>query len=81
MAQQLQMGTQVLPARFDELFRPTTPEEHIQDIPRQATVQKESAKRMWTEYMQEAEKYDNRTADSWKEDSNGILVFVRPQST
>jgi hypothetical protein len=74
MAQQLQMGAHwQMPPSFEELFRTTTPE--------QATVQKESAKRMWTEYMQEAEKYDNRTADSWKEDSNGILVFVRPQST
>ena len=33
---------------------------------------------MWTEYMKEAEMYDNRDADAWKDDSDGILVFVRP---
>jgi len=33
---------------------------------------------MWTEYMKEAEKYDNRDAEAWKDDSEGILVFVRP---
>ncbi len=33
---------------------------------------------MWTEYMNEAEKYDNRAAEAWKDDSTGILVFVRP---
>ena len=33
---------------------------------------------MWTEYMNEAVKYDNRDADAWKDDSDGILVFVRP---
>ena len=42
-----------------------------------ATAQDESAKKMWIEYMKEAEKYDNRAADSWKDDSTGILVFVR----
>jgi len=43
-----------------------------------ATDQNESAKKMWIEYMKDAEKYDNRAANSWKDDSNGILVFVRP---
>src|SRR5579863_3026916 len=33
---------------------------------------------MWTEYMKEAEKFDSRSAEAWKEDSDGILVFVRP---
>ena len=43
-----------------------------------ATAQNESGKKMWTEYMKEAEKYDNRDAEAWKSDSDGILVFVRP---
>ena len=38
----------------------------------------EPGKKMWTEYMNEAVKYDNRDADAWKDDSDGILVFVRP---
>ena len=33
---------------------------------------------MWTEYMNEAGKYDSRVAESWKADSDGLLVFVRP---
>jgi len=33
---------------------------------------------MWTEYMKEAKEYDNRDAEAWKDDSDGILVFVRP---
>ena len=43
-----------------------------------ATAQNEPGKKMWTEYMKEAEKYDNRDAEGWKDDSDGILVFVRP---
>ena len=43
-----------------------------------APAQNAPAKKMWIEYMKEAEKYDNRAADSWKDDSNGLLVFVRP---
>ena len=31
---------------------------------------------MWAEYMKEAEEYDSRVAGAWKEDANGILVFV-----
>src|SRR5712691_6337936 len=43
-----------------------------------AIAQNESGKKMWTEYMKEAEKCDNRDAEAWKSDSDGILVFVRP---
>jgi hypothetical protein len=32
---------------------------------------------MWTEYMIEAEKYDSRIAESWKANSDGLLVFIR----
>ncbi|KAI0004882.1 hypothetical protein BJV74DRAFT_311118 [Russula compacta] len=35
-----------------------------------------SGKKMWTEYMKEAEEYDNRVAGAWKEDATGILVFT-----
>jgi hypothetical protein len=41
------------------------------------TVQNEAEKkRMWAEYMKEAEKYDNRAAESWSKDADGLLVFV-----
>jgi hypothetical protein len=43
-----------------------------------ATAQNASEKKMWTEYMKETEKYDSSAAEAWKEDSEGILVFVRP---
>ena len=36
---------------------------------------------MWTVFMKDAEMYDNRDAEGWKGDSDGILVFVRPTST
>jgi hypothetical protein len=44
------------------------------------TAQRESLprKKMWTVFMKDAEKYDNRNAEDWKGDSDGILVFVRP---
>jgi Family of unknown function (DUF6535) len=42
-----------------------------------STVQNEAEKkRMWAEYMKEAEKYDNRAAESWSKDADGLLVFV-----
>jgi hypothetical protein len=33
---------------------------------------------MWNMYINEVKKDDKRMADAWKEDSNGILVFVSP---
>ena len=42
------------------------------------TTENESEKKMWTEYMKEAETYDGRASNSWKADSDGLLVFVRP---
>src|ERR1700761_90315 len=33
---------------------------------------------MWSEYLKIAEPYDKRVTDSWKEDANGVLVFVSP---
>jgi len=43
-----------------------------------ATAQNASEKKMWTEYMKEAEKYDSDAASAWKGDSESTLVFVRP---
>jgi hypothetical protein len=50
----------------------------VNNIGSPITVQNESEKKMWTEYMKEAETYDSRDSNSWKADSDGLLVFVRP---
>ena len=74
----------IMPAPFaylNELFRPTEggPAQGYTELEMPlATAQSESEKKMWAEYMEEAEKYDNRDAEAWKGDSDGILVFVRP---
>ena len=39
-------------------------------------AQQDSENEMWNMYMNEVKKDDKRMADAWKEDSNGILVFV-----
>ncbi|KAI9448488.1 hypothetical protein H4582DRAFT_1901033 [Lactarius indigo] len=31
---------------------------------------------MWSEYMEEAEKYDTQVNDAWKDDANRVLVFT-----
>ena len=31
---------------------------------------------MWTIYMEEVKKSDERSTNSWKEDANGIIIFV-----
>jgi Family of unknown function (DUF6535) len=41
-------------------------------------AQGESEKKMWTEYMKVSETDDSRSSNSWKADSDGLLVFVRP---
>jgi Family of unknown function (DUF6535) len=33
---------------------------------------------MWSKYMIEVKEYDKRVTDGWKDDSNGVLVFVSP---
>ena len=43
-----------------------------------ATAQKDSANEMWDMYLDEVKEDDKRIADAWKDDSNGILVFVSP---
>lgn len=32
---------------------------------------------MWLMYLSESEKHDQAMSDGWKEDANGVLVFVR----
>jgi len=83
------MGTPVSFAHLNELFQPAEggPAQYegtsgnMQTLSLKmtpATAQNEPGKKMWTEYMKEAENYDNRDAEAWKGDSDGILVFVRP---
>jgi len=33
---------------------------------------------MWSEYLKDVKDYDERTTDEWKEDAEGVLVFVSP---
>jgi hypothetical protein len=42
-----------------------------------ATVPEE-VNEMWSEYMKNVDDYDKRFTEGWKEDSNGVLVFVSP---
>jgi hypothetical protein len=86
------MGTHKSYAHLNQLFRSAggpTPNEGtsasdnihhntLHDTGSPAAAQNEPEKKMWTEYMKEAERYDIRAAESWKADSNGLLVFVRP---
>lgn len=32
---------------------------------------------MWLMYLSESEKHDKDISDAWKDDANGVLVFVR----
>ncbi|KAI9456352.1 hypothetical protein BJY52DRAFT_1276353 [Lactarius psammicola] len=41
-----------------------------------ATAREDSVDKMWSEYMEEADKYDTRVSDAWKDDANGVLVFT-----
>ena len=42
------------------------------------TVAQDSASEMWDIYLDEVKEDDKRISDAWKDDSNGILVFVSP---
>jgi hypothetical protein len=33
--------------------------------------------KMWLMYLSESEKHDKDISDAWKDDANGVLVFVR----
>jgi len=41
-----------------------------------ATAQEDPGKEMWTKYMNVFSEYDKRISDTWKEDADGLLVFV-----
>lgn len=41
-----------------------------------ATAQEDPGKEMWTKYMNVFNEYDKRISDTWKEDADGLLVFV-----
>jgi hypothetical protein len=73
LVQQTQMGTHVSFADLGGMFQSVTGGPARTNI----AHQNESEKKMWTEYMKEAEKYDGQAAEDWREDSTGILVFVR----
>ena len=42
------------------------------------TAQQDSKNKIWDMYLEEAKKDDDLISDAWKEDSNGIIVFVSP---
>lgn len=33
---------------------------------------------MWSEYMKEADTFDSLVSDLWKDDADGVLIFVSP---
>jgi hypothetical protein len=92
LAQKTQMGTPVSFAHLKELFESTRDpaqddgtSENNKHCNREMTPASHSAaqkeaekKKMWAEYMKEAEKYDSRAAEGWTKDADGLLVFVRP---
>ena len=41
------------------------------------TAQKDSENEVWNMYLTEVKEEDTRITNAWKEDANGILVFVR----
>ncbi|KAI0318751.1 hypothetical protein OF83DRAFT_1170800 [Amylostereum chailletii] len=45
--------------------------DHTQD-----TDYGDSSAKLWSLYLSEADKYDRGLADTWKEDTNGILIFT-----
>lgn len=42
------------------------------------TVHEDLVNDMWSEYLKDVEDYDTRVTDAWKDDANGVLVFVSP---
>ncbi|KAH9962312.1 hypothetical protein BGW80DRAFT_1255672 [Lactifluus volemus] len=50
---------------------------HRQTIPSvTAHVHEDSVTKMWSAYMVEAEKHDQRISDGWRDDANGVLIFA-----
>lgn len=50
---------------------------HCVDSLTTPTAQKDSENELWNMYLTEVKEEDMRITDAWKEDANGILVFVR----
>jgi hypothetical protein len=71
------MATQVSCGHLDALFQSATGAEEESEDHQNLN----GSEKMWTKYMGEAEKYDEQISEDWREDSNGILVFVRLSST
>src|SRR5260370_15732195 len=40
------------------------------------TVHEDLVNEMWSEYLKNVNDYDKRLTDGWKDDANGVLVFV-----
>ncbi|KAH9172721.1 hypothetical protein EDB89DRAFT_2069393 [Lactarius sanguifluus] len=56
---------------------------HLHDLlqpslgsPAHDEARKDSENKMWSGYMEEADKHDTRVSDAWKDDANGVLVFT-----
>jgi hypothetical protein len=52
---------------------------HVFFIALDASAEASGAK-IWAVYVSEAEKYDQALVESWKNDMQGILIFVRNYS-
>jgi hypothetical protein len=39
-------------------------------------VHEDLVNEMWSEYLKNVDDYDKRLTDGWKDDVNGVLVFV-----
>ena len=39
-------------------------------------VHEDQVNEMWSEYLKTVDDYDKRLTDGWKDDANGVLVFV-----
>ncbi len=39
-------------------------------------VHEDQVNEMWSEYLKNVDDYDKRLTDGWKDDVNGVLVFV-----
>ena len=42
------------------------------------TENADACSKLWSVYVDEAERYDKRLVESWKGDMDGMLIFVRP---
>ena len=56
------------------MSRGTETVRHLQQF--RHTAREDSVDKMWSGYMEEAKNHDERVSDAWKDDANGVLVFV-----